>query len=72
MVDYLSRENELPVCSEYNDLRVATLSETLYPVGIHVMCSALKSDAPKKESWETAIPEFKRFNIVENEVCNVR
>ena len=71
MVDYLSRENDLPICSEYNDLRLATLSETLYPAGIHVMCAALKSDSPKKESWDEAIPEFKRFNIVENEVRNV-
>ena len=71
MVDYLSRENGLPVCSEYNDLRMASLNETLYPAGIHVMCSALKSDTPKKESWDAAIPEFKRFNIVENEVRNV-
>jgi len=71
MVDYLSRENELPVCSEYDDLRRARLSETLYPAGIHMMCSALQSDEPKKESWEEAIPEFKRFNIVESEVRNV-
>jgi len=71
MVDYLSRENDLPICSEYDDLRKATLSETLYPAGVHMMCSALKSDNPKKESWEEAIPEFKRFNIVESEVRNV-
>ncbi|MCL1808640.1 MAG: hypothetical protein FWG42_02610 [Clostridiales bacterium] len=35
------------------------------------ICTALKSEAPKIESWESAIPEFKRFNIVENEVRNV-
>ena len=71
MVDYLSRENNLPVCGEYNDLRKAKLSDTLYPAGIHMMCSAFQSDEPKKESWEEAIPEFKRFNIVESEVRNV-
>ena len=71
MLDYLSRENDLPVCSGYEDLRQAKLSDTLYPAGVHMMCSALKSDEPKKESWEAAIPEFKRFNIVENEVRNV-
>jgi len=71
MVDYLCRENNLSVCAEYNDLRGAKLSDTLYPAGIHMMCSALKSDEPKKTSIESAIPEFMRFNIVENEVRNV-
>ena len=31
MVDYLSRENDLPVCAEYNDIRAARLSEPIYP-----------------------------------------
>ena len=71
MVDYLSRENDLPVCNEYNDLRRAKLDKIIYPAGIIVMCVLSKSDEPKKESWEEAIPEFKRFNIVENEIRNV-
>jgi hypothetical protein len=71
MVDYLSRENDLPACAEYNDLRRAKLSDILYPAGIHMMCSALKSDEPKNMSVQAAIPEFMRFNIVENEVRNV-
>ena len=44
MVDYLSRENELPVCTEYDFLRRAKLSNTLHPTSVHMMCSALKSD----------------------------
>ena len=71
MVDYLSRENNLPACAEYNDLRKTKLSDPLYPAGIHMMCSALKSDEPKNTSIKAAIPEFMRFNIVENEVRNV-
>jgi len=71
MVDYISRENDLPLCTGYNDLRKAKLSDTLYPAGIHMMCSALKSDDPKQTSIKAAIPEFMRFNIVENEVRNV-
>jgi len=71
MVDYLSRENDLPVCAEYNDLRKTKLSNILYPASIHMMCSALKSDEPKNTSQKAAIPEFIRFNIVENEVRNV-
>lgn len=31
MVDYLSRENGLPLCNDYEDIRNCTLSEPLYP-----------------------------------------
>ena len=71
MIDYLSRENDLPVCAEYNDIRNTKLKETVYPAGIITMCAASHSDQPKQDSFEEAIPEFKHFNIVENEVRNV-
>lgn len=71
MVDYLSRENDLPLCVEYNDIRKTRLTEVFYPASILTLCSALNSDKPKLESWQEAIPEFKRFNIVESEVRNV-
>jgi len=71
MVDYLSRENDLSIYSEYDDLRRAKLQAPLYPASVHVMCSALKQNTPKKESWEAAIHEFKRFNIVEGDVRDV-
>ena len=68
MVDYLCRENDLPVCAEYAEMRRARLSETLYPASILTLCAAMKIDMPKTESLNEAIPEFLRFNIVENEV----
>ena len=71
MVDYLSRENGLPLCNEYNDLRSARLSEPIYPSSVVVMSIAADSDQAKKDSYINAIPEFKRFNIVEGEVRNV-
>ena len=71
MVDYLSRENDLPLCSDYDDIRAARLREPVYPGSIIVKSVVLKSDKPLKESYEKAIPEFKRFNIVENEIRNV-
>ena len=71
MVDYISRENGLPVCKEYNDLRRARLSETLFPASVVVMCAATRSDKAKMDSLNAAIPEFMRFNIVESEVRNV-
>jgi transcriptional regulator with XRE-family HTH domain len=55
MVDYLSRENGLPRCIEYDDLRCAKLKRTIYPAGILAMCAAFKSDEPKSESLYEAI-----------------
>ena len=71
MVDYLSRENGLPLCAEYNDIRGTKLTRTIYPAGILGLCAAYKSDEPKSESLREAIPEFLRHNIVEAEVRNV-
>ena len=71
MIDYLSRENNLPICVEYNDIRATKLKETIYPASILTLCIALKSDTPKVKSHHEAIPEFMRHNIVESEVRNV-
>ena len=71
MVDYLSRENDLPICSEYSDIRRIKLKEIIYPAGILIMCAVMKNDNPKAESLQEAIPEFLQFNIVESEVRNV-
>ena len=71
MLDYLSRENNIPICKNYNDIRAAKLQQLVYPSSVIIMCKALKSDAPKEECIRMAIPEFLRFNIVESEVRNV-
>ena len=71
MVDYLSRENGLPLCEDYRDIRSARLQTVIYPSSILALCAATKSERPKEESLEAAIPEFMRFNIVESEVRDV-
>ena len=71
MLDYLSRENNVPVCKNYNDIRMAKLQRLVYPSSVVLLCKTLKSNAPKEESYRMAIPEFLRFNIVESEVRNV-
>jgi hypothetical protein len=71
MVDYLCRENKLPVCAEYGDIRKARLREPIFPASIIAMSAAGRSERPKRESLKRAIPEFLRFNIVESEVRNV-
>ena len=71
MVDYVSRINEIAVCADYDDLRSMKLSETVYPSGVLAMALAAGNDKPKIKAWEESIPEFRRFNIVENEVRNI-
>ena len=71
MLDYLSRENNVPVCKNYNDIRATKLQRLIYPSSVVLLCKTLKSNAPKEECYRMAIPEFLRFNIVESEVRNV-
>ena len=71
MVDYISRENHVDLCREYDGLRRQKLSEVIYPAGVVALCAAGRSNAPKEQALKNAIPEFMRFNIVESEVRNV-
>ena len=71
MVDYLSRENKVPLCTNYNDIRSERLQEVIYPAGAILSDVAMKTDKHCKECMENAIPEFLNFNIVESEVRNV-
>jgi len=71
MLDYLSRENNLPLCAEYNDIRSARLSEPIYPSSVIAMSAFGRDEQAKHDSYSQSIPEFLRFNIVENEVRNV-
>ncbi|MBR5368881.1 MAG: helix-turn-helix transcriptional regulator [Lachnospiraceae bacterium] len=71
MLDYLSRINELPICTKYNDIRAHKLSKPIYSVGVMLSSEVLKSDEPLRKAERDAIPEFKRFNIFESEVRNV-
>ncbi len=71
MVDYISRENEVPLCTKYNDIRRCKMQEPLYPASVVILDTALNTDRQRQESLSKAIPEFLRFNIVECEVRNV-
>ena len=71
MLDYLSRINDLPLCSKYSDLRKCKFAETIYPTGVLLLSEVTKNSDYKKHALEKAIPEFLRFNIVESEIENV-
>ena len=71
MLDYLSRLNDVPLCEEYDDIRKFKLEKPLYPASIRAMSVFMKDESVLKDAFDNAIPEFKRFNIVENEIRNV-
>lgn len=71
MVDLLSKENNVPLCSNYDDIRSQRLKEPLYPAGVLLSDEITKTDKHRKEALEKAIPEFMNYNIVESEIRNV-
>jgi len=71
MVDYLSRENDLPICTNYNDIRKQKLEKPHFSAGVLISCAATGDETLKDEAIANAIPEFLRFNIIESEVRDV-
>lgn len=69
MLDYISRENDIPLCDEYDDIRQCKLEKPIYPASLRALSAASKDENVLNRA--AAIPEFKRFNIIENEVRNV-
>ena len=71
MIDYLSKLNDLPMCVNYNDIRKHKLAKIVYPSSVLIQAAVMHSDKVKEDAIKNAIPEFMRFNIVENEVRNL-
>ena len=71
MIDYLSRMNGLPLCTNYNDIRSKKLEKPYFPASVIVSYAATGDESIKEKALANAIPEFVRFNIVESEVRNV-
>jgi transcriptional regulator with XRE-family HTH domain len=71
MVDYLSRENNVPMCNKYDDIRSQSLKSPLYPKDVLMAAKLSPALDRREECIRAAIPEFMRFNIVESEVRNV-
>jgi len=71
MLDYLSRENDIPICDEYDDLRDCRLEKTIFPASLLAMSAASEDRKTLEQASASAIPEFRRFNIIESEIRNV-
>jgi len=71
MLDYISRVNNVPICSRYEELRHLKLKKPLFPAGILILAKVNNDNTIKEEALSHSIPEFMRFNIVENEIRNI-
>lgn len=71
MVDYLSRVNDVDYCNDYNDIRKKSLKEKLYPFSAVLANKVTKNEEWLKNCEDEAIPEFRRFNIMESDIRNV-
>ena len=71
MIDYLSRENDIPRCTKYDDIRRRKLRKPIYPASIIITGEVMGAEDPLRRAEMDSIPEFRRFNIMESEVRNV-
>ena len=71
MLDYLSRVNEIPQCTDFDELRCIHLDEPIYPSSVLAAYNVTKDEDEKTKAVENAIPEFLRFNIIEGDIRNV-
>ena len=71
MIDYLSRINDIPLCTKYDDIRSHSLEVPLYPREVLMAERLGTMNDMKKQCRQQAIPEFLRFNIIESEIKNV-
>ena len=71
MLDYVSRINGIPLYSKYDNLRCMKLQTVVYPSGIIIESVLFPEKPVKANAYNSAIPEFKKFNIVESDVRNV-
>lgn len=71
MTDYLSRKNEIPLYGGFNIYRRYKFEKPIYPSSVYMRYLLTKDESILKESYDNAIPEFRRFNIVEAEIENI-
>ena len=71
MLDYVSKENDIPLYTGYDWLRKQKLPKLLIPVSISLGMDLFGNDKILKKAMNTAIPEFLKYNILEGDIRNV-
>ena len=79
MLDYISKLNNISLCTDYNYLRNMRYEEPIYPLSIVALALAenvsnetILERFIEKDKSLTPIPEFARHNIIEGDVFNVQ
>ena len=52
MIDLLSKENNVPLCGNYDDIRSQSLKEPLYPAGVLLLVKQQKQILIEKKLWK--------------------
>lgn len=65
MLDYLSKQNNIPLYSKYDYIRHKKLKEPIYPLSALLIKKMNASPVILDKYEKNAIPEFAQYNIIE-------
>jgi hypothetical protein len=71
MVDYISKENDISLCTKYNYIRNQKLKKLQVPKSIQIADELLENHKTFDKAYSKAIPEFLEYNIMEGDIRNV-
>ena len=66
-----AKENELPICDSYEDIRGYKLKEPLFPQDVSLVMMLDPESNILEEALKNGIPAFWRFNIMEVKPENI-
>lgn len=71
MIDYVSKENNIPLNPRLEIYRNMKMDELSFPQGVETYAAVVRSDDVKKTVLSNAVDEFLVYNIVETSVRDV-
>lgn len=71
MLDYVCRENNVPLSEKYTKLRNAKLDTLYMPKSIRIGVELFNNIEILEQAYKIAIPEFLEHNFLEGDVRNV-
>lgn len=71
MLDYACDTHHIERIEKYDFFRSLSLLEPMYPLSVVTLDLTMNTNKNKKESLKEALPQFKRFNIIESDIENV-
>lgn len=70
-LDYICDIHNLKRFKEFEKYRSRSLLDPIFPSGILLLDKTFKTNSYKKKAIKDAIPQFKKFNIIERDIDNV-